>query len=126
MNKTKNKAFPFIRKKALKVKKAPLGWKLRKERGCEWGLTADKESPQPLGVYVKKFNVQVDYSHKNGYQATLGEFAGRCCRVAPLRSTLREALKDCVEFMKAHSDRRLLRIQLDKQCFAQKLATSIF
>ena len=91
MSRKRNKAFPFVRKKALKVKKVPSGWKPRKPHECEWVLTADKGSPQPLGVYVKKFNAQVDYSYKNGYQATLGEFAGRWCRVAPLRTTLKEA-----------------------------------
>ena len=68
----------------------------------------------------------LDNRYKNGFQASLGEFAGRWCRIAPLRSTLREALKDCFEFMKAHNDKRLLRIQLDEQDFAQNYATSIF
>ena len=81
---------------------------------------------EPLGVYVKKFDAQVDNSYKNGYEATLGEFAGRFCRIAPLRSTLREAVKDCFEFMKAHNDRRLLKVRLSEQYFVQNLATSIF
>ena len=122
----RKKAFSFVCKKSLAFKRVPAGWKLRKAREHEWFLTADKGSPQPLGVYVKKFDAQVDYSYKNGYQATLGEFAGRCCRIAPLRSTPREATKDCFEFMKAHDDGRLLKVRLVKQYFVQNLATSIF
>jgi hypothetical protein len=116
----KKKARTFVCKKLLSVKRVPAGWKPRKARYYEWFLTADKGSPQPLVVYVKGFNAQVDYSYKNGYQASLGEFAGRSYLIAPLRDTLREALKDCFEFMEAHNDKRLLRIQLEEQYFAQK------
>jgi len=122
----RNEKFPSVRKKALRFKKAPLGWKHRKDRAFEWNLVADERNPQPLGVYVKMFNAQIDNSYKNGYQATLGEFAGRYCRVAPLRSTHREALRDCFKFMKTHCDKRLLKIRLSEQFFAQNYATSIF
>ena len=122
----KNKAHVFFCKKFLSVKRVPTGYKPRKAHNCEWFLTADKGSSQPLVVYVKEFDAQVDYSYKNGYQASLGEFAGRSCHIAPLRNTLREAIKDCFEFMEAHNDKRLLRIRLDEQYFAQNLATSIF
>ncbi len=122
----RKKAFSFVCKKLSSVKRIPAEWSLRKSHDNEWFLTADKGSSQPLGVYVKEFNAQVDNSYKNGFQASLGEFAGRCCRVAPLRSTLREAIGDCFEFMEAHNDKRLLRIRLDEQYFAQNLATSIF
>ena len=107
----RKKAFSVVCKKLLSVKIVPAGWKPRKARDYEWFLTADKGSSQPLGVYIKEFNAQVDNRYKNGYQASLGEFAGRWCRIAPLRSTLREAIKDCFEFMKAHNDKRLLRRQ---------------
>ena len=122
----RNKAYTFICKKLLNIKTVPAGWKPRKAHDYEWNLVADKGSPRPLGVYVKRFDDQIYYSHKNGYQASLGEFAGRSCRIAPLRNTLREAIKDCFEFMEAHNDKRLLRIRLDEQYFAQNLATSIF
>jgi len=122
----RKKALSFVCKKLLSVKKVPAGWSLRKAREYEWHLTVDKESSQPLGVYIKRFDAQVDNSYKNGYQATIGEFAGRWCRVAPLRNTLREAIKDCFEFMKAHDDRRLLKFRLDEQYFGQNLASSIF
>ena len=122
----RRKAYTFFCKKLLSVKRIPAGWKLRKPHECEWFLTADRGSSQPLIVYVKGFNAQVDNSYKNGFQASLGEFAGRSCRIAPLRSTLEEAFKDCFEFMEAHNDKRLLKIRLDEQYFAQNLATSIF
>ena len=83
----------------LNFKRVPAGWRHQKEREYEWNLIADKESPQPLGVYVKRFNAQDDNRYKNGYQAFLGEFAGRWYRIAPLRSTLQEAFKDCFEFI---------------------------
>lgn len=104
----------------------PSGWKLRKGCEHEWVLTADKGNSQPLGVYAKRFEAQVDNSYKNGYQASLGGFAGRYYRVAPLRSTLREAVKDCFEFMKAHDDKHLLKVRLGEQYFVQNYATSIF
>jgi len=47
-------------------------------------------------------------------------------RIAPLRSTLQKAFKDCFQFMKAHHDMYLLRIQLDEQYFIQNYSTSIF
>ena len=122
----KKKAFSFVCRKLLSVKRVPAGWKPRKAHEYEWDLVADKESPQPLGVYIKRFNAQVDYSHKNGFQASLGEFAGRRCSIAPLRSTLREAFKDCFEFMKVHNNKRFLRVQLIKRYFNQNYATSIF
>lgn len=122
----RKKRISFACKKLLSVKRVPKGYKPRKAHENEWNLVADKGSPQPLGVYVKEFNAQFDKSYKNGFQASLGEFAGRSCRIAPLRSTLREAFKDCFEFMEAHNDKRLLRIRLDEQYFAQNLATSIF
>lgn len=122
----RKRAYTFFCKKLLSVKIVPAGWKPRKAHEYEWFLTADKGSSQPLGVYVKEFNAQVDNSYKNGFQASLGEFAGRSCRIAPLRSTLREAIEDCFEFMDTHNDKRLLRIRLDEQYFAQNLATSIF
>ncbi len=79
-----------------------------------------------FSLFLDFFLDQIYYRHKNGYQASLGEFVGRSCRVAPLRNTLREAIKDCFEFMEAHNDKRLLKIRLDEQYFAQNLATSIF
>ena len=122
----RNKAYTFFCRKLSSVKRVPAGYKPRRSHNNEWFLTADKGSPQPLIAYVKEFNAQVDNSYKNGFQASLGEFAGRSCRIAPLRNSLREALKDCFEFMEAHNDKRLLRIRLDEQYFAQNLATSIF
>lgn len=122
----RNGKFSFFCKKPLSLKRAPSGWKLRKGRACDWVLTADRGSSQPLGVYVKKFEAQVDSSYKNGYQASLGEFAGRWCRIAPLRNALREAVKDCFEFMGAHDDKSLLNVRLDEQYYAQNFATSIF
>ncbi len=124
MNKKKKNSFAC--KKLLSVKRVPTGWSPRKAHDYEWFLTADKGSPQPLIAYIKEFNAQIDNSYKNGYQASLGEFAGRSFLIAPLRSTLKEAFKDCFEFMEAHNDKRLLRIRLDEQYFAQNLATSIF
>ena len=118
--------FLFVCKKLLIPRGVPSGWKLRRGRRYDWVLTADRGSSQPLGVYVKKFDAQVDNSYKNGYQATLGEFVGRYCRIAPLRSTHREALKDCFEFMTTYSDRRLLKSQLEEQYFVQNYASSIF
>jgi len=117
---------PFICKKLLNIKRVPAGWSHRREREYEWDLIVDKENPQPLGVYIKELNVQVDNRYKNGYQASLGGFAGRWCRIAPLRSTLQEAFKDCFEFMKAHNEMCLLRVQLDEQYFIQNYSTSIF
>jgi len=122
----RRKAHTFFCKRSLSVKRIPAGWKPRKPHDYEWFLTADRGSPQPLGVYVKEFNAKIDNRRKNGFQASLGEFAGRWCRIAPLRNTLREAIKDCFEFMKTHDGKHLLKIRLDEQYFAQNLATSIF
>ena len=116
----------IVRKKLLTLKRAPAGWEPKKTRENEWYLTADRGSSQPIGVYVKKFNAQVDNSYLNGYEASLGEFAGRFCRVAPLRSTLREAIEDCFKFMEAHNNARPLQVLLSERDFAQNLATSIF
>ena len=122
----RKKALSLVFKKVLAFKRVPAGWKPKKARESEWLLTADRRSSQPLGVYVKKFDAQVDNSYKNGFQASLGEFAGRFCTIAPLRNTTREATKDCFEFMKAHNDLRLLKVRLSERDFAQNLATSIF
>lgn len=122
----RKKTFSLVCKKLLSLRRAPVGWKPKKARENEWLLTADRGSSPPLGVYVKKFDAQVDNSYKNGYQASLGEFAGRYCRVAPLRTTLQKAIEDCFEFMRAQNNARLLKVLLSEQDFAQNLATSIF
>lgn len=98
----------------------PHGWIKRKGHPYEWVLKADKDSSQPLGVYLSEFDHKVDYRQKDGYQATLGEFASRFCYVAPLRNVFTTAIKDCIEFMKNHSKVDKIRIILSKYSFSPK------
>jgi len=77
----------------------PNEWETRKGHSNEWILKEDKHNSQPLTVYIHSFNSAVDYSNKDGYQATLGEFAGRHYFIKPIRATLNQALNDCLKFM---------------------------
>ena len=68
----------------------------------------------------KTFDHKVDNRGKDGYQATLGEFAGSFCCVAPLRKNFGIALDDCVTFMKNHSQEAKIKTILSKQSFNPK------
>ena len=81
------------------IKMFPNEWERRKNHENEWILKEGRNSPQPLTLYIHSFNSSVDYSNKNGYQATLGEFAGRHYFIRRVRPTLKQALNDCLKFM---------------------------
>ncbi len=98
----------------------PQGWLRRMNHKHEWFLESDKDSSQPIVIYLSKFDHSVDYRNKDGYQATLGEFAGRFCHVAPLRNTFRNALDDCYAFMKDHTNLNKIRRMLSEYSYNKK------
>jgi len=79
----------------------PKNWIARKNHDNEWELKTSLNDSQPLEVFVQRFDYNVDYSRKLGYQATFGVFAGSSITIAPLRKTLKETKRDCFLFMKA-------------------------
>ena len=93
----------------------PNEWETRKGHSNEWILKEDKNISQPLTVYIHTFNSSVDYSNKNGYQATLGELAGRHYFIRRVRPTLTQALNDCLKFMNCFKTTEAL-----KRYFEQK------
>ncbi len=95
------------------IKFFPIEWKIKKGSNTTWDLKADSKSPQPLGIHIHKFDSSIDYSHKDGFQATLGEFAGRFCFISPLRTTLKQAIKDCLNFMDHFKTKKILKLFLN-------------
>ncbi len=98
----------------------PHGWIRRINHQHEWILEANKDSPQPLGIYLSKFDRNVDYRKKDGYQATLGECAGWFCHIAPLRTIFSDALGDCFTFMKNYANLSKIREMLSEYSFNPK------
>lgn len=89
-----------------KTSKVPKGWSQRVGFETNWFLDADRGSSQPIETHISSFGKAFGLNHptKDGFQCTLGEFAGRYCYIAPVRDKKEEAVKDCLEFMKDHID----------------------
>jgi len=95
----------------------PKGWVRRINHKHEWFLESDKNCSQPIVIYLSKFDHNIDYRNKDGYQATLGECAGRFCHVAPLRKIFSDALDDCFTFMKNHTNLNKIKRMLSENSF---------
>jgi len=98
----------------------PQGWVRRRDHQHEWFLESDKGSSQPIGIYLSKFDHNIDYRNKDGYQATLGECAGQFCYIAPLRKIFSDALDDCFTFMKKYNNLNKIKRMLSEYSFNSK------
>lgn len=97
-------------------------WISREGHPHEWKLRTDAHSSQPIGVHLYKFEHKVDGRNKDGYQATLGEFAGRFCYIAPVRESLSNALEDCYSFMQNNTNLKKLKVMLSEYSFNPKFS----
>ncbi len=109
-----------IGKLLLLLRIAPKGWVKRKGSKSAWRLKAGKNLSQPIGVHVREYDQNVDYSQKTGFVAQLYEFVGRSCSVDVLRKNKKEAIKDCYKFMRQNIGLKHVQFLLAKYCFEQE------
>ena len=102
----------------------PFGQIERKGFDYEWDLEEDKKSSQPIGLHISTFKSKFDYSNKDGFKATLGEFGGGLCYIAPLRENIEQTVNDCFIFMRSNNDLGKIKEILNKGYFKLKNDTN--